>query len=196
MAPKEKRSAWVLKRIAEAAHGLMGLGGFWIKVNKENTRKIRVSREEPEHEPGWETVQVETAPHPTLKDQQIRWPRSGPVEKVTITYRSGEEDVFYTDPPDANPMNPKWVDALFFSPSAVDKFVVPYLSAVYDGEAARQVHDTFVAGYESGTVYGAGEVGRAEKRSGCGVMIHRPPTIIITEEAERHVGMHDLLPMR
>ena len=150
-------NAHVLTRIAEAADGLRGHGLHWVKVHNQNRRDVKVSQKELGTEEGYTVMQVETEEHRHLKAAA-----GSKVEKIVVHFDGGATMTRYAKPPKGNTSSAEWIDALFFSPSAVDKFVVPYLASVYDDDYAREVHDQFVNGWKDGTV---------------SVLCHVPPTV-------------------
>lgn len=149
--------AGILKRIAEAADGLRGHGPHWIQVNNKKLREIKVSKKKPKDKPGFTVLEVKTEEHDHLRGFNSK------IKHVKIVYEDETiPDVTYVTKPNGDTTRKDWIDALFFSPSAIDKFVVPYLASVYDAHTAVKLHEEFVDGLKNGTIT---------------AVPHRPPTV-------------------
>lgn len=135
-----------LKRVGEAAHGLAAFlkGGQpgWVFLNRDDPRKVRYAMTPQEYE----RVKDELAGGNWMELQfckSSRAPRPDPTRtyNVVISEDGKKSKDLVAGVPD-EPDTP-WVDAIFFSRSAVEKFIVPYAAGLYGAETAMKMLEAY-----------------------------------------------------
>lgn len=150
-----------LKRLGEAVHGLAAFAPQergWIFLKRADPRTVeyaftadeaqKVRKAHEQNREDWLEVEFCGA-------EQGRRPTTG----FTVTVQAdgaAEERIFRAGSPkvgDGSELrqtdpDPSWIDAIFFTRSAVEKFLIPYYTSLYGVEVAQ----TMLERYEEGMV--------------------------------------------
>ncbi len=156
-------NAAVLKRAGEAAHGLRdslpeGEVGV-VFVNLEDVTDVQIGLTEEKIQELKDTVGQEPEKWVDVwfKGEAKTNPGDARI-RVTLGRPGGEPYVFSANADPSDPGAP-WVDTVFLSLSAIDKFAIPYYAALYGPEVAMSIRQKFIDSgaeallHDPGTVY-------------------------------------------
>lgn len=153
-----------LKRAGEAAMGVndaLGEGTFWVVLSESDPEAAHIARTQAELDTlvdDLESAGESPVVIPVEKDASRTAKRSfGP---ITVTVQEPPRQPGGPTPApmvfsagDRGEFGDDWIDAAFFSLAAIDKFAMPYYTALHGAEAAAQMRDRYLAAEQETAVH-------------------------------------------